>query len=392
MKPRRPETGGRGRNRRGGSVLLFVLILVVITSAALLRFNERALQEMAGEGYYVQRNRLRAEAFSALEATLAVLAEYREIDGGLFAPAQGWADPLAISGYTPAEGREVTVEFADENAKLSLKRTDAQQEMALQGLFGSLGFTADEVDVLTDSLLDWIDQDDNPRPSGAEKDEYLRDNPPHLAANAPPRTFEELAVVQGFGDLMFTETGTPTARMAAFHDRVSLYSNGTINLNTAPEEVLRATGLFDENQLKSLAGALDTVDGNRGTVGARYYASLSELKGQVANLPSGSSLGVRCLMLGIIVTVHEGQAVYRLRAVVRTDASGVTGGSAGASNTTVQNNNVRTATGSSASKNSMGRGAGSTVGASDQIAYPFRFLELVEDPPPTTIADPSSTP
>ena len=330
MRTRRPGAEGDGRSRRGGSVLLFVLVLVVITSAALLRFNERALHELAGEGYYVQRNRLRAEAYSALEATLAVLAEYREIDGGLFAPAQGWADPLASAGYTPAEGRQVNVEFSDENAKLTLKRTDGQQEMALQGLFGSLGFTADEVDVLTDSLLDWIDKDDNPRPGGAEKDQYLRDDPPHLAANAPPRTFEELAVVQGFGDLMFTETGAPTARMAAFRDRVSLYSNGTINLNTAPEEVLRTTGLFDENQLKSLAGALDTVDGSRGTQGARYYTSLSELKGQVPNIPTGSSLGVRCLMLGILVTVHEGQAVYRLRAVVRTDASGVTGGASGA--------------------------------------------------------------
>ena len=37
---------------------MFVLVLVVVTSAAVLKFGERALAEMAGEGYHVQRERL----------------------------------------------------------------------------------------------------------------------------------------------------------------------------------------------------------------------------------------------------------------------------------------------------------------------------------------------
>ena len=355
-------SGGPGpaaRPRRRGSVLLFVLVLVVVTAAAVLKFSERALGEMAGEGYYVQRQRLRGEAYSALEATLAVVAQYREIDGGLYAPAQGWGDPLGQAGYEAPAGREVRVAFTDENGKLPL--TDAAVlEPALTGLFAELGFEAGEVEVLTDSLLDWIDADDNPRPFGAEKDDYLRTDPAHVAANRTPRAFAELAAVQGFADLMFTESGRPNERFEAFTRRVSLWSDGTINLNTVPDALLRSSGLLDERQLASLGRALDTVDGDRGTAGARYYRSLGELAEQAGELPPAAGLGVQTKVLGIVVTVRERQAEFRLRAVVRTDTSG----------------------GRSGAASGGGNGAG---GANTTSEYPFKFLELVEDPPPSSI-------
>ncbi len=373
---RHPRVSRRPVRRvRRGSVLVFVLILIVVTAAAILKFSERAMGEMAGEGYYVQRNRLRGEAYSALEATLSVLAMYREIDGGLYAPAQGWGDPLATAGYEPEAGRVVTVEFADENAKLPLKDAELA-EPALVAVFTDLGFEAGEVDVLTDSLLDWIDADDNPRPFGAEKDDYLRTDPAHVAANRPPRSFAELAAVQGFADLMFTEAGRPNDRCEEFMRRVSLWSDGTINLNTVPDETLRVSGLVDDRQLASLSRALDTVDGARGSAGARYFRSVSELADQAGALPPGGKFGVQSEALGIVVTVREREAHFRLRAVIRTDAGGTTSPtrrSGGANPAPVP-------------------AAGSAGGATGQLEYPFRFLELVEDPPPSSIADSQQTP
>ncbi len=366
---------GRARRVRRGSVLVFVLVLVVVTSAAILKFSERAMAEMAGEGYYVQRNRLRGEAYSALEAKLAVLALYRGIDGRLYAPAQGWGEPLAEAGYEPEAGREVTVEFADENAKLPLLGAELA-EPALVALFTDLGFEAGEVDVLTDSLLDWIDADDNPRPFGAEKDDYLRTDPAHVAANRAPRSFTELAAVQGFADLMFTEAGRPNARCEEFMRRVSLWSDGTINLNTVADDTLRASGLLDDRQLASLGRALDTVDGVRGSAGARYYRSLSELADQAGALPTEGLFGVQTKVLGLIVTVRERQTEFRLRAVIRTDSSGTT---------------ARTPSRSSTAGSANAEPAAGAA-ASQQIEYPFRFLELVEDPPPSSIADSQQTP
>jgi general secretion pathway protein K len=361
-----------------------VLVLVVVTAAAVLKFSERALGEMAGEGYYMQRERLRGEAYSALEATLAVLAQFREIDGGLYAPAQGWGDPLALSGYEPAEGRTVSVEFADENAKLPL--TNAEwSEPALAALFTDLGFEPGEVNVLTDSLLDWIDADDNPRPYGAEKDDYLRGDPPHVAANRALRSFAELAAVQGFADLMFTESGRPNERCERFMRRVSLWSDGTINLNTASDELLRASGLVDDRQLASLVRALDTVDGDRGTAGARFYRSLNELGDQVGAIPGGGMFGVQTEVLGIVVTVRERQAEFRLKAVIRTDSTGTTRRSGTGDRRSAQN-------AAGGGNTAIGTAAGRVGGVNASIEYPFKFLELVEDPPPSSIPTSQTTP
>ncbi len=377
--PTRAEAACHGPVLRRGSVLLFVLVLIVVTAAAILKFSERAMSEMAGEGYYVQRDRMRGEAYSALEATLAVLAQYREIDGGLYAPGQGWGDPLAEAGYEPAGERVVTVEFADENAKLALKTVDTS-ESALLALFTELGFEPGEVDVLTDSLLDWIDADDNPRPLGAEKDDYLRTDPPHVAANRAPRSFGELAAVQGFADLMFTETGRPTPRCEEFMRRVSLWSDGSLNLNTVSDEVLRVSGLVDDAQLNALSMVLDTPEAPRGSAEGRYFRSVSELAEKIGPLPAGLNLGVRTTVLGIVVTVRERQAEFRLRAIVRTDASG-------------KNSKTSAQAGRSTGTASRTAGAvGGTVGAGAEVEYPFKFLELVEDPPPTSIADSQPVP
>ncbi len=358
---RRQPSAAPGRQPRRGSVLVFVLVLIVVTSVAVLKFGERAMGEMAGDGYYVQRQRLRGEAYSALEATLSVLAQYREIDGGLYAPAQGWGEPLAETGYEPEGERIVTVEFSDENGKLPLR--DAEMaEPALETLLGGLGFEAGEVEMLTDSLLDWIDADDNPRPFGAEKDDYLRGDPAHVAPNRPLRSFAELAAVQGFGDLMFTESGRPNERFEAFTRSVSLWSDGTVNLNTVPDDLLRVSGLLDDRQLASLARVLDTTDGVRGTAGANYFRSLGELGDQAGALPADGRFGVRCEVLGVTVTVRERQAEFRLRAIIRTDTGGTT------------------------NRGGAAQSAGAVAnGGQAALEYPFLFLELVEDPPPSTI-------
>ena len=59
---------------------------------------------------------------------------------------------------------------------------------------------------VADSLLDWIDADDEPRESGAESEFYERLEPPLKPANAVPTVVEELLLVRGvtrrllFGD------------------------------------------------------------------------------------------------------------------------------------------------------------------------------------------------
>src|SRR5690606_1699271 len=151
--------------RKRGSILLMVLVLIVVTSAALTLYIEKAEVEIKGEGYYVKRAQLRLEAWSMLEIAVAVLADVKQIDGALYAPSQGWGDPLDYARVSPRRSLKVSFEFVDESGKLDINRMD---EESLIILFDELGFELDVGLRLASVLLDWIDEDDASRPDGAE--------------------------------------------------------------------------------------------------------------------------------------------------------------------------------------------------------------------------------
>ena len=52
-------------------------------------------------------------------------------------------------------------------------------------------------DTLRDSLADWVDDDDNMRPYGAEDSEYESREFPYLAANGPLASKSELRIING---------------------------------------------------------------------------------------------------------------------------------------------------------------------------------------------------
>ena len=83
---------------RRGSVLLIVLVTLVFATSALLLFIEKAGTDLLVPIREADANRLRLEAYSALETTLAVLEDFREVSEGLHSPAEGWSDPLAFAG------------------------------------------------------------------------------------------------------------------------------------------------------------------------------------------------------------------------------------------------------------------------------------------------------
>ena len=377
-------------------MLLLVLVIVVIAATAIIAFMERALSEMSGEGYYVQRDRLRADAYSALEVTLSVLNDFKTIDGGLYSPEQGWGDPLGYSGLVPREGLEISVEFSDENSRLPLMAGDTAEPWLLV-LFTDLGFQSDEIAVLADVLLDWIDEDDNPRLLGAESQEYLRADLPHIAANRMPTRLEELSAAIGWSSLMFNEAGIPNARFEEFKRLVSVYSSGPINMNTASERVLRATGAFSDPELNAVRGAFPERYGGQ-VRGRGYYTSLGELSDTVGALPTIVRLGVRIEVLSVIVTVKEGDSTFRVRAVVQVDSTGTAttrsrqsaGGNpgGGAPGRVIQVGQGDRDTGVADGVSPTNRVAG-TVGSAE---YPFTIVELVEDPPASSIAPTGENP
>jgi general secretion pathway protein K len=92
------------------------------------------------------------------------------------------------------------VRFIDEAGKFNLNR--ATQD-TLRSVFLNLGIEQDRANVMTDSILDWIDTDDLHRVNGAENDYYMSLSPPYTAKNGPFDSVEDLLWIRGVTPELF---------------------------------------------------------------------------------------------------------------------------------------------------------------------------------------------
>jgi type II secretory pathway component PulK len=362
--------GGLARDPRRGSILLLILVMIFVLSILIVQFTEKAMTEIAVEGHYADRERLRVIAYSALESTLAVLADVIAIDGGLTSPAQGWGDPLATAGFETESETTVTVTFSDESGKLPLSNAD---EVTLSLLFDRMGYDRDQAQHLTETLLDWIDSDDETRLDGAESDFYGEKEWPYHASNQPVRRLSELALVDGFKELFFDETGRPNESFRTFAGTVSLYARGGVNANSASELALRSAALFGDQQVDTLHNYLAGADGVPGTDDDRYFSSNDEVAALFGQLPEGASLTAGISVLRIHVEVAFGLSRFALEAVVQ---PGQEGGGGGAGRPSDIGQGDENAGNGGPERGNRGRDRGEQRA---DVSYPFVFLELTED-------------
>ena len=67
------------RNQTRGSILVFVLALIVLLSVLSLRLMKETTQELRHVSQFHKRDDLRTYAYSALDLTVGVLNEFRMI-------------------------------------------------------------------------------------------------------------------------------------------------------------------------------------------------------------------------------------------------------------------------------------------------------------------------
>lgn len=198
-------------------------MMVDLTLAANLRDGQKAFYD-ARSGVELARHQLQKDdpAYDALDEDWALLPEH----------------PGFLSDDD--EGKfKVTVE--DETAKIAInklvagdkdKKVDLVIRAQLERLFEVL-----ELDPqLIDPIIDWLDPDNNPQPFGAE-DEYYQSLPsPYPCKNGPLAALEELLLVKGMTkEILYGQD----EKKGLIH-YLTLYSDGKVNINTAPVEVLQS--------------------------------------------------------------------------------------------------------------------------------------------------------
>lgn len=212
----RRRNGKAEKARSRGFVLLIVLVVVVILSLSAYTFSELMLSHHESAKLSGMQLQATSLADSGADALLLFLEQSKEVQaeqGGTFDNPQLFRGRVVVADPEPRdrgsfsilapnlddEGRVGGIRFGleDESARLNLNSllvADAATPNGGRTLLMALPGMSEDV---ADAILDWIDEDDEPREYGAEVDHYSGLQPAYGPKNGPMESVEELLMVRG---------------------------------------------------------------------------------------------------------------------------------------------------------------------------------------------------
>ncbi len=215
-----------------GVALLMTVATVAVLTIIIFQFN--ALTQITAQETAYFRDNLQATYLAKAGATAAqaVLSLDAKSGGKVDGLNDKWAQSL--SSFPLSEG-VLSVSITDERGKFNLNNfarivdSDTREEYRRQ--FRSLFHRLEENPNLVDSIIDWIDGDDNKRPFGAETSFYQSLPEPYWPKNGPILNFQDVYLIKGMTDDIVEK----------LRPYVTIYphsADGKININTAPPLIL----------------------------------------------------------------------------------------------------------------------------------------------------------
>jgi type II secretory pathway component PulK len=168
-----------------------------------------------------------------------------------------------------------SVMITDLERKLNINLA-ANTPQIMEQAFILMGVDAGESPQIIAAIQDWIDKDDDPHIGGAESSYYQGLQPPYLAKNGPLDDISELLLIRGVTPEMYAGTGDsnlpPASAQGNFANQLPAYSvglanlftpisAGTINPNTASQEVFQLIPGIDQNMAGQMVQARLGPDG-----------------------------------------------------------------------------------------------------------------------------------
>jgi len=192
-------------------ILIIVLVVVVLLALGAYTFSEFMITEAQAAHLHGQMVQARALADSGVELVASQLADRVNID-----PVSLYNSPQTYRGMTLREdatgqgrftviaaiesdpaGQTVRYGLIDESARLNLNLI-SKLKLGDKVLERELLMYLPGMDIETaDSLLDWVDADDEPREFGAESSFYQGMSPAYFPKNGPVDSLDELLLVKG---------------------------------------------------------------------------------------------------------------------------------------------------------------------------------------------------
>jgi general secretion pathway protein K len=243
-----------------GIALLMSLVLIVLVVFIVINILNTTWVDVSESAIFRDRALAKINLISALNYATALLVKDAQTNN-IDTLRDNWADKEEISkAFSEWAGEDVEIFISDETGKLninSLVKQDGQYNAnimnvllrLLKGPFFKL--SAEDAQNLLDSIKDWIDKDDEPTRFGAESGYYKDLGLKYGAKNSAIDFLEELLTVKGMTPEIFYGTG----ESPGLKDLLRTRGPTTININTAPGEIILALG--DNMTWDAVAAMLD---------------------------------------------------------------------------------------------------------------------------------------
>ena len=205
-----------GNHPRRGIVLLIVLVVLVVLTFSAYTFTELMRTHNVASDLSGKQVQARLLAESGVEAVRLFLMQSPSMQseaGGhyyntLYFQARNVipdVDLERVGNFTVLAplvdemGNLAAIRYGleDESNRLNVNILPLADELVNEGGRTLLNALPGMTDDVADAILDWIDEDDEVRPFGAERAYYEQLDPPYTCKNGPLDTVEELLLIRG---------------------------------------------------------------------------------------------------------------------------------------------------------------------------------------------------
>jgi type II secretory pathway component PulK len=279
--------------RQLGSVLILVLIVLSSMTALAVGLAYRTRLELGLAQANAKRVQVHYLALGGIERAKALLAA-TELSPETIPPLCAFTATAADEGlfeqvpeFAAVAGGALTYCVRDEQGYFNVNRSDP-------AAWENFGISREHLA----AILDWIDEDDDTGPGGAESDFYSRLPSPYVAKNGPCTALKELLLIKGVDRKLYsggisggsplsdgTESDAPSlpgmspgeAPDAGLLGAFTVYGDGKINVNTAPPAVLAALPGLDGEATDAVLAWRAGPDGYLGTEDDQIAADAGDL-------------------------------------------------------------------------------------------------------------------
>jgi len=242
------------KKNKEGIILIYVLgfTLAITTLLLVVHYKvEQFMDEFTNNTEFIQMENLAEVGYSI--GTNLLESDQNSYDWY----GESWRKDIEID----TEKYKIKVKITDEDGKININKVIGEKGeintlllQILKSVFTISGYS----DSMVDCLLDWIDEDELPRSSGAESTFYKMSGYPYVPPNRTLYSIEEITLIKDFNkEIIYgkskeqneedKETNNEEEMKKGLINFISTISDDKINVNTCEWEILNSMGYTEVN-------------------------------------------------------------------------------------------------------------------------------------------------